>query len=162
METMTVILFILSGISIIFGIIGLISPVLPGQLLILIGLFLAAWAEDFIHVGYIPIMILVLLTILAYVIDFLAGALGAKRFGASRSAAIGAVLGAIVGIFFGFVGVIIGPFIGAFIGQILSKNDLAAAGRAGFGAWLGFLIGTAAKIALGFSMIGIFVIARFF
>ena len=159
---MTVILFILSAILVIAGIIGLISPVLPGQLLLLIGLILAAWAEDFVYVGFLTILVLVLLTVLAYVIDFLAGALGAKRFGASRRAAIGAVLGAIIGIFFGFIGVIIGPFIGAFIGQMLSRNDIKAAGMAGFGAWLGFIIGTAAKIAVGFSMIGIFIVVRFF
>jgi uncharacterized protein YqgC (DUF456 family) len=162
MDTVSILMLILAGILVIGGLVGLIVPLIPGPPLLLAGLILAAWAEDFAFVGFGTITTLVLLAVLAYIIDFVAGALGAKRYGASKRAAIGAVIGAIVGIFFGLIGVIIGPFIGAFIGQLSEKSDLQTAGKAGFGAWLGLIFGTAAKVALGFCMLGIYIFVRFF
>jgi uncharacterized protein YqgC (DUF456 family) len=161
MEWGTVILWIFAVICVIAGLAGLILPALPGQLLIFIGLLLAAWAEDFAYVGAVTLAILAALMILAYILDFIAGAFGAKHFGASRMAALGAVLGAIVGIFFGFIGVLIGPFIGAFVGELMVQSKFESAGRAGIGAWIGLVLGTAAKVALGFSMLGIYLLARF-
>ncbi|MCG8342030.1 MAG: hypothetical protein MI684_04235 [Chlorobiales bacterium] len=38
---------------------------------------------------------------------------------------------------------------------------MQAAGRAGFGAWIGLIAGTAAKIAITFMLIGVFLFARF-
>jgi uncharacterized protein YqgC (DUF456 family) len=161
MEASTIILWICVVICVITGLAGLILPALPGSLLIFIGLLLAAWAEDFAYVGAVTIAILAALVILAYVLDFIAGAFGAKHFGASRMAALGAVIGAVVGIFFGFIGVFIGPFIGAFLGELTVQNKFRTAGRAGIGAWIGLVLGTAAKVALGFSMVGIYLLARF-
>ncbi|PXF54733.1 MAG: hypothetical protein C4B58_15635 [Deltaproteobacteria bacterium] len=85
-----------------------------------------------------------------------------KKFGASRWASFGALIGAVVGVFFGFIGVLIGPFIGAFLGEFMVKNHIQPATRAGIGSWLGIILGTAAKVALGFVMIGIFIVARYF
>jgi uncharacterized protein len=162
MEFTAIFLWILALTLVAVGMAGMILPVLPGPSLIFIGLVMAAWAEGFAHVGWITIGILAILAVLATAVDFLAGALGAKKFGASRSAMIGAALGAATGIFFGPPGIIIGPFAGAVIGELTVKQDINAAGRAGFGAWLGLLLGMAAKVALGFTMVGVFIIARFF
>jgi len=161
MDTTTIILFILATISLIAGLAGLVLPLLPGPLLIFIGLFLATWAEDFVYVGWVTLLILALLMLVAHTVDFLSGVLGAKRFGASRGAIIGAIIGAFIGIFFGIIGIIIGPFVGAVIGQLTAHNDLQSAGRVGIGTWIGFVFGMAAKIAIGLSMIGIYVLVRF-
>ena len=143
------------------GIAGLILPLLPGPLLVFIGLFLAAWAEDFVYVSWATLIILGLLMSVAHALDFIAGALGAKKVGASRAAIIGATIGAFVGIFFGFIGIIIGPFLGAVIGQLTELDGLKSAGQVGVGTWIGFVFGLAAKIAIGLSMIGIFILVRF-
>ncbi len=162
MDIMLILWIILSIILVLSGLAGLILPALPGPLLIFAGLLMAAWAEGFKYVGGITISILAFLAVLAYVADFVAGAFGAKRYGASRRAAVGAAIGAIAGLFFGFAGVILGPFAGAVIGEITAGRDLRAAGVAGFGAWVGMILGIAAKMALGFAMVGWFVIARIF
>jgi len=157
------ILILIFGILLVFaGLIGLILPILPGPALIFAGLVLAAWAEDFVHVGSMTIAFLAVLAILAHAIDFMAGAFGAKKFGASRWASFGALIGAVVGVFFGFIGVLIGPFIGAFLGEFMVKNHIQSAARAGIGSWLGVILGTATKVALGFVMIGIFIVVRYF
>ena len=54
-----------------------------------------------------------------------------------------------------------GPFVGAVLGVLSARRTLLAAGRAGYGATLGMLLGTAVKLALGFTMIGVFVVMRF-
>lgn len=143
------------------GLAGLVLPILPGPLLLFAGFVVGAWAEDFAHIGVYTLTLLGVLAVLAYVVDFVAGSLGASRYGASGRAAIGAAIGAVVGLFFGLVGVLIGPFIGAVLGEISAQKDLQAAGRAGFGATVGMVVGAAAKLALGFAMIGVFVVMRF-
>ena len=154
-------LWFLSLILVIAGIVGLLLPALPGIVLVFAGLVVAAWAEDFTYVGQGTLVVLLLLCLFGYGIDFLAGALGASRYGASKYSVIGAATGAIAGIFFGFPGIILGPFIGAVAGELYVRRDIQAAGRAGFGAWIGLVAGTAAKIAITFVMIGVFVLARF-
>jgi hypothetical protein len=162
MEVTSILLWILAASFVAIGMAGTILPVLPGPSLIFFGLVMGAWAEGFAHVGWMTIGILAILALLASAVDFLAGAFGAKKFGASNRAMIGAAIGAVIGIFFSIPGILIGPFAGAVIGELTVKQDFNAAGRAGFGAWLGLVMGMAAKVAIGFTMIGIFAIARFF
>jgi len=152
---------LLALVLIITGIAGLVLPALPGIVLVFAGLVVAAWAEDFAYVGQGTLLILLFLCFLGYGMDFIAGALGAKKFGAGRYSMIGAALGAVAGMFFGLPGILLGPFIGAVAGELYQRPDLPAAGRAGFGAWIGLLAGTAAKIAIAFVMVGIFILARF-
>jgi uncharacterized protein YqgC (DUF456 family) len=107
------ILWIVAVALVIAGLAGALLPALPGALLVFIGLVLAAWADGFTNVGGATIAVLAVLTASTYALDFVAGAIGARRFGASRRAMIGASIGAVVGIFFGIWGIILGPFAGA-------------------------------------------------
>jgi uncharacterized protein YqgC (DUF456 family) len=159
---MTVLTWIIAILLVAAGLAGLVLPALPGPLLVFAGLFLAAWAEQFVHVGTWTLVVLAVMAALASLADFVAGAFGAKRYGASPRSVAGAALGAIVGIFFGLPGLLLGPFIGALLGELSARRDLAAAGRAGWGATIGLVLGTAAKLALGFAMVGLFLVVRFF
>ena len=141
------------------GIAGVIVPGLPGASLVFGGLLLAAWADGFQSVGAGTIILLAVLTILAFVVDFISGSLGAKRAGASREAVIGAALGTLVGIFFGLVGVVFGPFAGAVLGEFMARRNLAQAGRVGVATWVGFILGIGVKLVLAFTMVGIFLLA---
>lgn len=156
---MTLILWVLAILLIIIGMVGALVPVLPGTVLVFGGLVLAAWADGFTRVGVPTLVVLALITVGVYVIDFVAGVYGVEKTGASRRALVGAALGTVVGLFFGLPGLILGPFIGAVAGEYTVRRHLAGAGRAGAGAWLGLALGTAAKIALNFVMLGIFLAA---
>lgn len=158
----TILLWVLAASLILTGLAGIVLPLLPGAPLLFLGLLTAAWAEDFVYVGYGTLGVLALLAILIYLVDFLAGILGAKHFGASPRAMIGAGIGALLGLTLGFAGIVIGPFIGAVVGELSARRELASAGMAGLGTTIGLLLGVAAKIALGLTMIGIFVLVRFF
>jgi uncharacterized protein YqgC (DUF456 family) len=143
------------------GLAGLVLPALPGAPLLFLGVLLGAWAEDFAYIGSGTLIAAGVLAVLTIAVDFAAGAFGARRYGASGRAVLGATIGAIVGIFFGLVGILIGPFIGAVVGELSVQRDLRAASRAGIGATIGLALGTAAKLALGFAMLGLTAIARF-
>jgi uncharacterized protein YqgC (DUF456 family) len=158
----TILLWVLAVSLILTGLAGIVLPLLPGAPLLFLGLVIAAWTEDFVYVGYGTLAALAALAVLIYIVDFLAGILGAKHFGASPRAMIGAGIGAVIGLFLGFVGIIIGPFIGAVIGELSVRRELTAAGMAGLGTTIGLLLGVAAKIAIGLTMVGIFVLVRFF
>ncbi len=143
------------------GLAGLVLPAIPGALLILAGLVLAAWAESFRYIGLWTIIVLAVLAILTYGVDFWATMFGAKKFGASKRAVIGALLGVVAGLFLGLPGVIFAPFIGAVVGELSAQRSLPQAARAGIGATVGLVLGAALKIALAFAMIGIFIVMRF-
>ena len=149
-------------VLVVAGLVGLVLPALPGSVLVLAGLVLAAWAENFAYVGWGTISFLALLSVLAIAVDVPAGALGAKQFGASKRAILGSALGAFIGIFFGLPGILVGPFLGAVLGELSVRHNLQTAGRAGIGAWLGLVLGAAAKLAIVFTMLGVFALVRFF
>lgn len=156
---MSPLLWVAAVAFILVGLAGTVLPALPGTPLVFVGLLLAAWADGFTKVGWFPLVLLALLTAGSLAIDFFASSLGAKRVGASRLAIAGSVLGGIVGFFFGLPGLFIGPFVGAALGEYLTLKNLKQAGKVGLATWLGILFGTAAKVALAFTMLGVFLLA---
>ena len=159
--SLDVLLWILAAVLVLVGLAGSVLPALPGVPLVFTGLFIAAWAGEFARVSWPTLLLLGLLTLLSFVIDFAATALGAKRVGATRLAIIGALLGTLAGVFLGLPGLIIGPFLGAVIGELLSHGQVQQATRAGLATWMGLLFGTLAKLALVFTMLGVFAAADF-
>ena len=152
--------WVLAVLMIAIGLFGIVLPAIPGAPVLFAGLFVAAWADDFLYVGPWTLGLLAVLAVLTYAVDFAAGAFGASRFGASRRGMVGAALGAVVGIFFGLPGVLLGPFVGSVLGELSAQRKLEEAGRAGLGASLGLAMGAAAKLALAVSMLGIFIVMR--
>jgi hypothetical protein len=69
----------------------------------------------------------------------------------------GATVGLIIGLFLGPFGIILGPFIGAVVGELLFKDDIKYALKAGFGSLLGFLTGVGLKLAASLLMTFYFV-----
>lgn len=155
-----ILLWLLAALLIVAGFAGLILPVVPGIPLVFAGLVLLAWAENFAFVGWITLAALGVLALLSYGVDLLAAALGAKRFGASPRAVAGAAIGVVAGLFFGLPGIVLGPFVGAVIGEFSRQASARAAVQAGVGAMLGLLFGALLKIALAFTMVGVFVLDR--
>ncbi len=153
--------WLIATLLVLAGLAGTILPALPGVPMVFGGLLLGAWLTDFTAIGWITIAIFAALTVLALIIDFLAGAYGARYAGAGVRAFWGATLGAIVGIFFGLPGIILGPFLGAVIGELSGGNDWRSSGKAGIGAWLGLVFATAFKLSISFLMIGVFLLQMF-
>ena len=158
------ILYVIAALMIAVGLIGTILPALPGLPMIFAGMLLAAWANGFEDIGVWMLVLLGVLTLFSFVIDFWSTALGAKRVGASRKAVIGAVLGMLAGLFFGPIGLFVGPFVGALLGELwhlrkVDRDGLGQAARVGVGTWVGIVLGVALKLTLAFAMIGLFLLA---
>lgn len=151
--------YILGGLLMLVGIIGIVLPALPGVPLMFAGMLMVAWAGDFSLLGPGMLVVLGVLTLLSVLLDVLAGLIGAQRVGASRLALAGAAIGTVVGLFFGLIGVVFGPFIGAFLGELAYSRKSTLATRVGVGTWIGLLLGTIAKIGIAFLMLGVFVLA---
>jgi uncharacterized protein YqgC (DUF456 family) len=141
------------------GVAGTVLPGVPGVMAVFGGMLLAAWIDDFARVGTLTLVVLGVLTALAFAADILGGLLGAKRVGASRLALAGAALGTIAALPFGVLGLVFGPFFGAVMGEFMAQQRLDAAARVGFGTWVGLAVGTLAKIALVFAMLGVFTVS---
>jgi uncharacterized protein YqgC (DUF456 family) len=154
---MTVALWILAVALILVGVAGTILPALPGAILVFGGIVLAAWIDDFARIPVWLLAILGVLTALAWIVDYVAAAAGAKKAGASRHAIIGAMIGTVLGIVTGLWGLLFMPLLGAALGEFIAQRDLRRAGRVGVATWLGLLLGTAAKVAIVFTMVGVFV-----
>jgi uncharacterized protein YqgC (DUF456 family) len=141
------------------GLIGTALPVFPGTIIILAGALLhRVMLGPERSIGWRTIVVLVLLTLLSYALDFLSGYFGAKYFGATRWGMFGALLGALIGIFFGIVGLFVGPVIGAVAGEFISGKRMIDAGRAGWGSLLGNLGAMIGKLVIALAMIAIFFI----
>lgn len=162
---------IVAILLVVIGIAGTILPMLPGVPLVFAGLLLAAWHGGFNQVSILTMVIIGAIGLLAWVIDFSASIITAKKFGASKYALWGAGIGAVVGIAGGIVGIIIGPAIGAVIGELIahkntskeatSQSATVKATTVGIAAGLGFVLALAAKIVLALTMLAIFAYAYY-
>ena len=155
----TVILYVLGALTLLAGLAGLVLPALPGAPLLVFGVFLVAWAEGFTRVGWPTIAFSAVLAGLIVAVDFLASALGAKAFGASKWAVIGAAVGMLVGLFLGLPGIVLGPPVGAIVLEYVRDPNFKRAMKAGVGAFLGFVLGSAVKVALAFVLVGVLAVA---
>ena len=156
-----IILWIVVIALFLIGLAGTILPTLPGNILIFAGALVYGIFTGFEEVAFRVLAVLAGISIGAQVLDYVAEAYGAKRFGASKYGIWGGIIGAIVGLIaFNIAGLIVGVFWGAVIPEILlGGRSLKGALRIGYGSLLGFLGGTLMKFILGLVMIGVFVIA---
>jgi hypothetical protein len=153
--------FIIALLIMLVGLAGNVLPGLPGTPLVLGAAVLHRLYFGQASVGNIMLLVLVLLTAVAIALDYLAGAIGAKKFGATWRGAVGAVAGGLIGLFFSIPGIILGPFIGATLFEMAGGQQFKPAAKAGAGAMAGLLVGAVGKLSLSAVMIGLFVISVF-
>ena len=150
-------LFLILGIILmLIGIIGCLVPVLPGPPFSFLGLILLQLSR-FGQFTTSTLVTLGIITVLVTVVDYIVPVWGTRRFGGSKYGTRGATIGLIIGFFLGPLGIILGPLIGAFVGEMIFKDDMAYAFKAGFGSLLGFLTGIGLKLAASFAMTFYFV-----
>lgn len=159
---MEILLYVLGAAALLVGLAGVVLPAIPGSALLVVGAVLVAWAEGFTRVSGWTVAACAFVGIAIWVTDFLAGILGAKAFGASRWAVVGAGIGLLVGLFLGLPGIILGPAVGAIVLEYARDPNFERAMKAGVGAFLGFVLGTAVKVSLAFVLVGVVAFALVF
>ena len=137
---------------VILGIIGCVLPVIPGPPIS----FGAILVLHFSKFGNFPMATLVIYGILALavtILDYIVPVWGTKKFGGTKAGMWGSTIGLIFGLFFlPFIGIIIGPFVGAVIGESIAGQKFGPSLKAGFGSFLGFLMGVGMKLAVSIAI----------
>ncbi len=117
--------------------------------------------------------ICLLLAILGEILEFAAGALGAKKEGRSPRGMWGALIGGLVGAILGIaipipvigslIGAVIGTFVGAILGELSGKEPSTVKGslKPATGATIGRILGTLSKLPLAFVIWLVLVIDAF-
>ncbi len=143
------VLFIIIGLLLaIIGMIGCILPVIPGPILSFCALILLSWIKNWQVFSQTFLMVMGAVTIFLIVLDYIAPALGAKKYGATKRGIWGSAIGMIIGIFFiPPWGMIVGAFAGALLGELSSGKSGRKALRAGWGILIGSVLGVGLKLA---------------
>ncbi len=141
--------FVVFLLAWLIGMVGTFVPVVPATLIIFAGALAATFIGGFQVWPDLPFLITFgVLTLLISMIDNVASAWGARRYGGSKQAAWGALIGGLAGLFIPF-GLIVGPLVGALLAELLvvRKPPLDAL-KSAYGTVLGVLGGVAAKFTL--------------
>ncbi len=145
---MTIALIILGLLLALVGLIGCILPIIPGPSISFLALIILSYAKNWEPFSSTFLIIMAGLTILVTILDYVVPAGGAKKYGASKSGVWGAMAGMLIGVFvFPPWGMIMGAFGGALIGELLARKEGREALRAGFGVFVGIMVGTGLKLA---------------
>lgn len=140
------------------GALGTLLPIIPGTPLIFLAALGYGYYEGFNQITPFLLVVLFLLMALTFLIDYIAGVIGAKKYGATRYGTWGSLIGGVLGvIIFNIPGLIIGPFIGALAGELINGTDFNNALKVGFGTVVGMAGGALVKIILAVAMILVFV-----
>lgn len=151
---MTILAALLTTVLFLLGILGTIFPLLPGPVLIWLGMLLFGILSGFGNLTPFFYILQGIAVILVMAVDYVATATGTRRLGGSKTAMWGAVAGLLLGLIaLGPAGIIFGPFLGAFIGEMLRGLPLKTALRSSFGSLIGLLGGIILKLAIEMVMI---------
>lgn len=153
--------FLLFLIAWILGMVGTFVPALPATLIIFAGAVGASLLDGFQPWPDLPFLLSFgLVTALILLVDNVASAWGARRYGGSPQAVWGALIGGVVGIFIPF-GLIVGPLAGALVAELLVvRRPPGQALRSAWGTLVGLLTGLAAKLTLHL-LVGLYGLWRF-
>ena len=164
METFIAILAIVLGIV---GIVGSVVPALPGPPLSWVGmLLLYIWGGGTNGAGE-PLSTTLLLVwlgivIVVSVLDYVVPAYFTRLTGGSRWGSLGAIGGLFLGLIYPPIGMILGSLLGAFLAELLLDGKSGPDSvKSAFGAFLGFIFGTGAKLICAGVMLFYIVIYAF-
>jgi uncharacterized protein YqgC (DUF456 family) len=160
---------ILLDIALIVGLIA-IPLGLSGNFIILGLALITAIATGFQAIGWVALLIMAAAVVIGEVVESFMGVLMARKFGATKwgmsgaflgglgGAILGGIIGAAVGTFIvPVIGTIIGSFVGTALGAVLLElargSSREKGTRAGMGAFLGKVLASAFKMAIGIGMV---------
>jgi uncharacterized protein YqgC (DUF456 family) len=147
------------------GLVGVLLPVLPGLILVWLGILVYALLEGFAAIDPLTFAVLTLLAVVGITADIWMTQLGARLGGASWRSQLLGLLGGLVGaILFFFLGgitaglgALIGSVVGVFVGEYLRYDDWNQALRSGAGWMLGWLASVVFQFVIGGVMIIVFI-----
>ncbi|MBN1153385.1 DUF456 domain-containing protein [candidate division KSB1 bacterium] len=159
---MATLLIIIGFILVIVGIIGCVAPAIPGPPLNYLAMMLMQYAKQGQAYTTRELVIWAIITIIVTVLDYFIPVFGAKKYGASKLGVWGSIIGLLIGLFF-FppFGMFLGALLGAMAGELLIGKKNMAAFKAGWGVFIGTMVGIGFKLAASIMMSIYFIKALF-
>lgn len=152
-----IILLLVLGMMLI-GLVGEILPGIPGIILIWVAALVYGIFDNFQHISWLTIILLVILWLFAASCDYFIHYLTAKHFQISWWGLLLSIATGLVGLFyFQILGLIIGSIVGGCIGEWIAKRAWLKAIKAGIVAFLAIILSGVIKITLALLMIFIFI-----
>lgn len=146
------ILILLAVVMAMTGIAGAIVPALPGPPLNFASLLTAYFITDSDEITRSLLVVMLVLTILVTVLDYVAPIWLTKLGGGSKASVWGSTIGVFAGLFFMPAGLVIGPLAGAFIGEIMHESNLGKAVKVALMSFVAFLLTTGLKLVISLMM----------
>lgn len=143
---MNELIYIVSFIFLLIGLIGAVIPVIPGPFISFVAVVLLYATSD-LNITTKMVWILGVFMLISTFGDYVLQILGVKKLGGGKKAIRGTIIGTVIGLFLPPIGIIIGAFIGAFIGAKSESDNFSQALKIAFGAFIGFVLGTLVKLA---------------
>ncbi len=154
---MNTVLIILAFVCLLVGVVAVFTPFPPAVPVAWLGLLLARLGGLPISTGWLVWAAVV--GSLLMVLDYIVPIWTTKKFGGSKWGVWGCTIGllvAVIGLPFGpggLVGVFFWPFVGAFVGEYLKQRDMHLALKAAWGAFMGIMTGSLAKVVYAIILI---------
>lgn len=140
---------VIGSIFVLVGIAGCVLPILPGPVLIFLGLLVLALLKDFSSPLTPTLMIVMaILTVVVTIGDYMIPLWGAKKYGTSKWGIWGSVAGMAIGLLFSPFGMLLGAVIGAVAVEWLVQKEKGKAFKAGWGVIVGSLLGAVLKLGV--------------
>jgi len=164
MTDYTTVFSALGYLLIFLGLVGSVVPLLPGPAFIWLGVFIWAWNDNFVQIGWPTLLVLGLLTLVAWLADLLLSVVSSKRAGAGWKSIgvsivtgiLGAMLLSVVPIVGSIIGAIGGAIAGLWYMEYRAKGDRDAATRSVRSYIGGVLLAMAIELSVALTMILIF------
>ena len=145
-------LFFISLILLLIGIIGSVIPVIPGPVMIYISILLI---NPITHtISFNTLLTWGIIVAVFSIIENFIQLYGMKLFGGRKLALIGSTVGFLIGLSIPPIGFIIGTFLGGFIGAFVeNKNNTQKALKIAFGSFVGFFGSVVLKLIISFYLV---------
>ena len=157
---MDVLLFIVSALLMLVGIIGSVVPALPGPPLSYVGLLLLQLTDKVqFSTSFLVVWGIVVLAVV--VLDYYLPIWTTKRIGGSKAGINGSIIGMVVGIIFTPIGMILGTLLGAIIGEIIGGALGDKALKSGLATFVGTMLSIGIKLIVCVSLLMYYIIELF-
>ena len=157
---MDVLLFIVSALLMLVGIIGSVVPALPGPPLSYVGLLLLQLTDKVqFSTSFLVVWGIVVLAVV--VLDYYLPIWTTKRIGGSKAGINGSIIGMVVGIVFTPIGMILGTLLGAIIGEIIGGASGDKALKSGLATFVGTMLSIGIKLIVCVSLLMYYIIELF-
>lgn len=142
------------------GFFGIFVPAVPGIGFVFAGVLFYAISTQFANITLTTVIVLGIITALAWSLDYVGAIIGAKAGGGKKFTIIGLTVGALLGLIsFGPLGLLIGTLLGAITGALYEGQDANKASRAALFSILGIIGAKAVQLLLAITIITVFLLS---